>query len=80
MKAYTEKDRLLEHYYKTGEFPEPISLDEHSVSICRTLPPTLCFVAALVAPCYMPAVRNAYLFTLASSPLLIFWLEVTKCV
>ncbi|VDM60823.1 unnamed protein product [Angiostrongylus costaricensis] len=80
MRAYSEKDRLLEDYYKTGEFPEPVSLDEQSVSICRTLPPTLLFVAALVAPYYVPAVRNVYLLTLASSPLLIFWLEATKCV
>lgn len=80
MMAYSKKDRLLEDYYKTGEFPEPVSLAEQSVSICRTLPPALFFVAALVAPYYVPAVRNAYLLTLASSPLLIFWLEATKCV
>ncbi|PIO60010.1 hypothetical protein TELCIR_18510, partial [Teladorsagia circumcincta] len=55
IKAYQEKDKLLESFYETGEFPEPVSLNEPSVSIYRTLPPTLCFVAALVAPFYVPA-------------------------
>ncbi|KAK6025546.1 hypothetical protein OSTOST_08550 [Ostertagia ostertagi] len=79
IKAYQEKDKLLESFYETGEFPDPVSLNEPSVSIYRTLPPTLCFVAALVAPFYVPAVRKAYLYTVASFPLLILWLEIRKC-
>lgn len=71
--------RLLDVYHETGEFPDPVSLDEPSVSIWRTLPSTLCFSAALVAPFYLPAVRKAYLYTIAVSPLLILWLEVRKC-
>ncbi|VDO61390.1 unnamed protein product [Heligmosomoides polygyrus] len=79
IKVFQEKDRLLDVYHETGEFPDPVSLDEPSVSIWRTLPSTLCFSAALVAPFYLPAVRKAYLYTIAVSPLLILWLEVRKC-
>ncbi|KAK6056999.1 Acyltransferase [Cooperia oncophora] len=79
LKAYREKDKLLDRFYETGEFPDPVSLHEPAVSIYRTIPPTLCFVAALVAPFYVPAVRKAYLYTVASFPLLILWLEIKKC-
>ncbi|KJH51839.1 Acyltransferase [Dictyocaulus viviparus] len=80
MEVYLEKDRLLETYYNTGEFPDPMSLNEPAVSFLRTLPPTVCFLAALVAPFYFPSVRYAYLCTIASFPFLIFWLEAKKCV
>ncbi|CAJ0594602.1 unnamed protein product [Cylicocyclus nassatus] len=48
--TFAEKDRLMETYQQTGEFPDPVSMNEPSVSLLRTLPPTLFFTAALVAP------------------------------
>ncbi|KIH53789.1 Acyltransferase [Ancylostoma duodenale] len=71
--------RLLDEFHKTGEFPDPVSVNEPAVSLFRTLRPTLFFAAALVAPFYSPTVRNAYFYTMASFPLLILWLEVKKC-
>ncbi|WKX91597.1 hypothetical protein Q1695_009990 [Nippostrongylus brasiliensis] len=79
VKAYEEKDKLMDQFYETGEFPDPVSLYEPSASIRQTLPPTLFFAAALVAPFYIPAVRKAYFWTVASSPFLILWLEARKC-
>ncbi|KAL6731499.1 hypothetical protein Aduo_002359 [Ancylostoma duodenale] len=79
IQAYYEKDRLLDEFHKTGEFPDPVSVNEPAVSLFRTLPPTLFFAAALVAPFYSPTVRSAYFYTMASFPLLILWLEVKKC-
>ncbi|KAK6730690.1 hypothetical protein RB195_007265 [Necator americanus] len=73
--VYSKKDRLLDDFYKTGEFPDPYSMNEAAVSISRTLPPTLFFVAALAAPFYSPTIRSLYLHTIASFPLLILWLE-----
>ncbi|VDL85508.1 unnamed protein product [Nippostrongylus brasiliensis] len=69
----------MDQFYETGEFPDPVSLYEPSASIRQTLPPTLFFAAALVAPFYIPAVRTAYFWTVASSPFLILWLEARKC-
>ncbi|EPB76147.1 Acyltransferase [Ancylostoma ceylanicum] len=79
IQTYYEKDKLLDEFHKTGEFPDPVSMNEPAVSLYRTLPPTLFFAAALVAPFYSPTVRSAYFYTMASFPLLILWLEVKKC-
>ncbi|PAV57597.1 hypothetical protein WR25_03444 [Diploscapter pachys] len=82
--VYDEKDKLLDNFYTTGSYTEKVEEEgksseysvENSVSIYRTLPPTLAFSAALIAPIFSQTARKAYLITIASFPLLICWLHV----
>uniref|UniRef100_A0A8R1IEJ0 Uncharacterized protein n=1 Tax=Caenorhabditis japonica TaxID=281687 RepID=A0A8R1IEJ0_CAEJA len=50
------------------------------VPLSQTLPSTLFFTAALAAPFFSKTVARIYLLTVASSPLLIAWLHIRKCV
>ena len=70
----------MEDFYATGEFPDPVSLIEPSISTARTVPAALFFTSALVAPFFCPIVRKVYVYTIASFPLLIIWLRLRKCV
>ncbi|CAD6186496.1 unnamed protein product [Caenorhabditis auriculariae] len=76
---YEQKDKMMATFLEKGEFPEA-SESPAAVSIWRTLPPTALFCAALAAPFYFSRVKQLYIYTIASSPLLIAWLHLRKCV
>lgn len=50
------------------------------VPLSQTLPSTLFFSVALVAPFFSPTISRIYLLTIASAPLLIAWLHIRHCV
>ncbi|PIC51019.1 hypothetical protein B9Z55_001691 [Caenorhabditis nigoni] len=74
---FVEKERIIDEFYSDspeGGTPLPC------VPISQTLPSTLFFSAALVAPFFSRTIGRIYLLTIASSPLLIAWLHIRKCV
>uniref|UniRef100_A0AC34QWC0 Phospholipid/glycerol acyltransferase domain-containing protein n=1 Tax=Panagrolaimus sp. JU765 TaxID=591449 RepID=A0AC34QWC0_9BILA len=77
---FVAKDELMRQFYETGCFPEVYEKRAAKTSFCRTIVPFLAFTGGLVLPIFSQRVRRAYLITLATSPALILWLHIRKCV
>ncbi|CCD69828.1 Phospholipid/glycerol acyltransferase domain-containing protein [Caenorhabditis elegans] len=77
IERFTKKERIIDEFY--SEKPSTGSALP-CVPISQTLPSTLFFSAALLAPFFSRTIGRIYLLTIASSPLLIAWLHIRKCV
>ncbi|CAL2030418.1 unnamed protein product [Caenorhabditis brenneri] len=78
IERFAQKERIIDEFY--SENPSTGSVLLPCVPLSQTLPSTLFFTAALLAPFFSPVIRRVYLLTIASSPLLIAWLHIRKCV
>jgi len=74
---FVEKDRLMDAFYMNQTWHGGVEIA--SISLKRTLPPTLLFSAALLAGVLDRRVRYVYMATIAVSPLLYLWLRLRKC-
>ncbi|EFP11658.1 hypothetical protein CRE_03533, partial [Caenorhabditis remanei] len=78
---FERKEKIIDEFYSSEDLSSSSSQTAlPCVPISQTLPPTLFFSAALIAPFFSPTVGKIYLMTIASSPLLIAWLHIRRCV
>uniref|UniRef100_A0A915BPN5 Phospholipid/glycerol acyltransferase domain-containing protein n=1 Tax=Parascaris univalens TaxID=6257 RepID=A0A915BPN5_PARUN len=80
IERYQIKNGMLEAFYKGEELPDLSIANAPRVSFALTIPPSLFFLSALIAPFFSKTVRSIYLITLCSSPVLILWLRLRGCV
>uniref|UniRef100_F1L5P3 1-acyl-sn-glycerol-3-phosphate acyltransferase epsilon n=1 Tax=Ascaris suum TaxID=6253 RepID=F1L5P3_ASCSU len=80
IERYQIKNGMLEAFYKGEGLPDLSITNAPRVSFALTIPPSLFFLSALIAPFFSKTVRNIYLMTLCSSPALILWLRLRGCV
>ncbi|CAI2311786.1 unnamed protein product [Caenorhabditis sp. 36 PRJEB53466] len=74
---FTLKERIIDDFY--SDSPSAGSTLP-CVPISQTLPSAIFFSAALIAPFFSRTIGRVYLLTIASSPLLIAWLHIRRCV
>uniref|UniRef100_A0A8R1E1T2 PlsC domain-containing protein n=1 Tax=Caenorhabditis japonica TaxID=281687 RepID=A0A8R1E1T2_CAEJA len=74
---FARKERIIDEFYSENASVGNLL---PCVPLSQTLPSTLFFTAALAAPFFSKTVARIYLLTVASSPLLIAWLHIRKCV
>ncbi|KAE9549317.1 hypothetical protein FO519_007468 [Halicephalobus sp. NKZ332] len=77
---FVEKDGLMKDFYSSGSFPEIYEKKSQKVPFLRTAIPFCGFVTLLALPIFSEKARKVYLWTMASSPFLILWLHLRKCV
>lgn len=77
---FEKKDELMKEFYSSGSFPNLYEKNAPKVSFVRTAIPFVSFVTLLALPVFSERMRKAYLWTIASSPLLVIWLHARKCV
>ncbi|CAI5437508.1 unnamed protein product [Caenorhabditis angaria] len=66
---FAEKEKVLNDFYTSTSSPPGLILP--TIPISTTLPSTIFFVSALILPIFSEKVRRTYIWTIASSPLLI---------
>ncbi|VDM47392.1 unnamed protein product [Toxocara canis] len=80
MQRYLIKNGMLEAFYNGDGLPDLAVIDAPRTPFSVTVPPSLFFAFALIAPFFSTTVRKIYLVTICSSPALILWLRLRGCV
>ncbi|CAD5208078.1 unnamed protein product [Bursaphelenchus xylophilus] len=70
---FLEKDRLLDEFYATGAFPEPVETPSKLTPLTKTATSFVILNAAVWSAAFFPKIRNVYLGVICISPLLIVW-------
>jgi hypothetical protein len=73
---FVEKDALIDEFYRTGKFVEPVETPTPSGSTLVNLSSFLFLNSAVWSALFFPQVRRVYLYTISISPLLLCWIKI----